>query len=62
MTGLRRVCEHFLKLGPPLAGVLRRDPKVVDAIRHQTPLLLRHPTSPAAGDVETLARQLLAGP
>ncbi len=60
--GLRRVCEHFLKLDPPLAGVLRRDPKVADAIRHQTPLLLRHPTSPAAGDVETLARQLLAGP
>jgi flagellar biosynthesis protein FlhG len=56
--GLRRVCEHFLKLSPPLAGVLRRDPRVVDAIRHQTPLLLRHPTSTAASDVEALARHL----
>jgi len=60
--GLRRVCEHFLKLSPPLAGVLRRDPKVADAIRHQTPLPLRHPNSLAAGDVATLARQLLVAP
>jgi flagellar biosynthesis protein FlhG len=56
--GLRRVCEHFLQLSPPLAGVLRRAPRVVDAIRHQTPLLLRHPTSTAASDVEALARHL----
>jgi flagellar biosynthesis protein FlhG len=60
--GLRRVCQHFLQLDPPLAGVLRRDPKVVDAIRHQVPLLLRHPTSPAADDVTALARGLLAPP
>ena len=26
--GLLSVCEHFLKLRPPLAGVLRRDPHV----------------------------------
>jgi flagellar biosynthesis protein FlhG len=57
--GLLRVCEHFLKLRPPLAGVLRRDPRVPDAIRRQTPFLVRHPTSPAARDVEALARGLL---
>lgn len=56
--GLQRVCAHFLGLSPALAGVLRRDPRVVDAIRHQAPLLLRHPASPAACDVEALARQL----
>jgi flagellar biosynthesis protein FlhG len=56
--GLQRVCAHFLGLSPPLAGVLRRDPRVPDAIRHQTPLLQRHPASPAAQDVEALARQL----
>jgi flagellar biosynthesis protein FlhG len=60
--GLRRVCEHFLELSPPLAGVLRRDPRVVDAIRHQAPLLLRHPNSPAACDVEALARHLQERP
>ena len=56
--GLRRVCEGFLKISPPLAGVLRRDPKVRDAIRHQAPLLIRHPTAMAAEDVEALARNL----
>jgi flagellar biosynthesis protein FlhG len=57
--GLLRVCERFLHLRPPLAGVLRRDPGVPDAIRHQTPFLVRHPTSAAAVDVEALARDLL---
>jgi len=57
--GLLRVCEHFLQLRPPLAGVLRRDPGVPDAIRHQTPFLLRHPASPAARDLEALAGHLL---
>jgi flagellar biosynthesis protein FlhG len=57
--GLLGVCERFLKLRPPLAGVLRRDPAVPDAIRHQAPFLIRHPASPAAEDVEALARGLL---
>jgi flagellar biosynthesis protein FlhG len=59
--GLLRVCDHFLKLRPPLAGVLRRDPGVPDAIRHQTPFLIRHPTGPAARDLEALASHLLEG-
>jgi flagellar biosynthesis protein FlhG len=58
-AGLQRVCAHFLQLRPPLAGVLRRDPRVAEAIRHQTPFLLRHPGSPTASDVEALARHLL---
>jgi flagellar biosynthesis protein FlhG len=56
--GLRRVCGRFLGLEVPLAGVVRRDPRVPDAIRHQTPLLTRHPLAPAARDVEALARHL----
>ncbi|MCE3249845.1 MAG: ylxH [Geminicoccaceae bacterium] len=59
-AGLQRVCAHFLQLRPPLGGVVRRDPRVADAVRHQAPLLLRHPTSPAARDVEALAGHLLA--
>jgi len=42
--------------------MIRRDDKVRDAIRHQTPLLLRHPGSKAADDVEALAARLLAEP
>lgn len=55
---LRKACESFLKVTPPLAGVIRRDPKVKEAIRTQTALLLRHPNTPAAADVETLAAGL----
>jgi len=57
---LRKACESFLKVSPPLAGIVRRDDKVRDAIRRQTPLLTRHPTAPAAEDVVALARRLLA--
>jgi flagellar biosynthesis protein FlhG len=59
--GLLRVCEHFLKLRPPLAGVLRRDPGVPDAVRHQSPFLVRHPNRPVARDLEALAGHLLEG-
>jgi len=55
---LLKACENFVKLSPPLAGIIRRDDKVRDAIRHQAPLLTRHPTSNAAADVETLAARL----
>jgi flagellar biosynthesis protein FlhG len=57
--GLRRVCGRFLGLELPLAGVVRRDPRVPDAIRHQMPLLTRHPLAPAARDVEALAQRLV---
>lgn len=55
---LLRACENFLKYAPPLAGVVRRDIKVRDAIRSQTATLTRHPTSDAAADVEAIARRL----
>lgn len=61
-AGLERVCRSFLKLAPPLVGVLRRDPHVPDAIRHQVPFLVRHPSSPAASDVEALALELVVDP
>ena len=55
---LKRACESFLKFSPPLAGIIRRDAKVKDAIRYQTPFLTRHPNADAAADVEALASQL----
>jgi flagellar biosynthesis protein FlhG len=57
---LRRACANFLGREPPLAGVIRRDDRVRDAIRRQTLLLIRHPTSPAATDVGQISRTLLA--
>ena len=55
---LARACKAFLGTTPRLAGIIRRDDRVRDAIRRQTLLLERHPTSPAAADVETLAAGL----
>ena len=57
---LNRACETFLGAGLPLAGVVRRDARVPESIRRQTPLLTRHPGSAAAADVAALARGLLA--
>ncbi|MCO6419435.1 AAA family ATPase [Siccirubricoccus sp. KC 17139] len=59
---LDRACRGFLGAGVPLAGVVRRDARVPEAIRRRTPLLTRHPASPAARDVEVLAARLLERP
>jgi len=56
---LRKACATFLGREPPLAGVIRHDPKVRDAIRRQTPLLSAHPNAAAAEDVTALAETLL---
>jgi flagellar biosynthesis protein FlhG len=55
---LLRACQSFLKIEPPLAGVIRRDARVKDSIRAQTPVAIRHPDSAAAADVMALARKL----
>jgi flagellar biosynthesis protein FlhG len=59
---LLKACEGFLNISPPLAGIIRRDPRVPESIRHQTPLLTRHPNCDAAGDVVAIAGKLLETP
>ena len=58
-AALAAAARQFLGRELALAGIIRRDAKVPDAIRRQTPLLTRHPGSPAAQDVTALARGLL---
>jgi flagellar biosynthesis protein FlhG len=55
---LARACANFLHITPPLAGIIRRDDRVRDAIRRQMPLLSRHPASPAGADVTAIAETL----
>ncbi|MCS6891449.1 MAG: AAA family ATPase [Rhodovarius sp.] len=55
---LDAAARRFLGAGLPLIGHVRRDARVADAIRHQAPLLTRHPASPAAADIRALARAL----
>jgi flagellar biosynthesis protein FlhG len=52
---LLKACENFLRIKPPLAGMVRVDPKVKESIRHQTPLLIRSPNTQAAEDMEKIA-------
>ncbi|MBW4089669.1 MAG: MinD/ParA family protein [Proteobacteria bacterium] len=58
---LRRAALGFLQRDPPLAGVIRRDDRVREAIRRQALLLTRHPGAAAAADVEAIAASLCAG-
>ena len=55
-----KACEGFLKFSPPLAGVIRRDPKVRDSIRAQSPILVRFPNTEAAIDVGNIVNNLMA--
>jgi flagellar biosynthesis protein FlhG len=52
---LARAARQFLGRAPALAGVVRRDPHVPEAIRRQALLLTRHPACPAAEDVAGIA-------
>ena len=56
---LARACEAFIRRRPDLAGIIRRDDHVRDAVRRQTPLLTRHPSCVAARDVERVAASLV---
>jgi flagellar biosynthesis protein FlhG len=56
---LRRACEGFLGISPPLAGVIRWDKRVRDTIKAQQPLLTHAPSCAAARDVVTIANSLL---
>ena len=56
---LSKACETFLGYSPRLAGTIRRDLNIRDAIRHQAPMLSRFPVSMASQDVETIAMNLL---
>lgn len=57
---LLKACENFLRLTPPLAGIIRQDPRVKDCIRSQTPILTRSPNTEAAQDVEKIASYALS--
>ncbi|MFC7048660.1 MinD/ParA family protein [Emcibacter nanhaiensis] len=55
---LKKACENFLKFTPDYLGAVRQDDHVVSAIRHQQPLLSRHPECPAGDDVTEIVKKL----
>lgn len=56
---LRKACENFLKISPPLLGIVRRDMRVREAIRNQSSILTRTPNAEAAVDIEAIADRLI---
>lgn len=56
---LRRACEQYIKVIPPLLGVIRRDTRVRDAINNRVLLLNRYPSSEVAEDVMQIARLMV---
>ena len=58
-AALFRACASFLKISPQLLGVVRRDPKIREAIRAQTSLFTRFPNCAAAADVEQIAARIV---
>lgn len=60
-AALARACAGFLGFTPPLAGVVRQDAVVADAIRRQTLLASRHPGAAAGADVGVIADTLERG-
>lgn len=59
---LTKACRNFLSFEPPLAGIIRRDPKVKESIQNQVPTLTRYPNCDAAIDVELIVENLLNAP
>lgn len=52
---LHGACKHFLGIEPMLLGSVRSDKKLIDAVRHQEPLLKRSPGSKAGQDIQNIA-------
>lgn len=55
---LLRACENFLRMAPPLAGLIHADKHVKDAVRSQSSILIRSPNCDAAVDVEKIAKSV----
>lgn len=56
---LSKACKNFLKIDPPLLGVIRHDKRVKEAIRAQVPFMTRSPNSEAAEDMNKIAKSVL---
>lgn len=57
-AALARAARGFLRLDPPLIGVISRDERVPEAIRQQKLLLAHFPQARACNDVQIIARRL----
>lgn len=58
-ASLSKACINFLKFAPPCLGVIRKDGKVRESIRKQTPIITLAPHCTAATDAAAIAIKLM---
>jgi flagellar biosynthesis protein FlhG len=58
-TSLNKACINFLKISPPCLGIIRKDGKVKDSIKHQESIVFRAPHCTAASDAATITIKLM---
>lgn len=56
---LTKACVNFLKFAPPCLGIIRKDGKVRESIRKQTPIVTHAPHCTAATDAATISIRLM---
>jgi flagellar biosynthesis protein FlhG len=56
---LNKACTSFLQFSPPCLGIIRKDGKVRDSIRHQTSIIARAPNCTAASDAAAITIKLM---
>lgn len=56
---LQKACKEFLKIMPPLRGIIRQDTRVRDSIRNQSTIISRYPQSEAALDIMAVAKRII---
>jgi len=57
-ASLANACRNFLSIELNLCGLVHRDAKVKETVRHQIPMLLRSPDSPAARDLQKISKMI----
>ena len=58
-AAITKACESFLNYTPKLLGIIRKDNKVRETIRSQTPMLKKSPSSTAATDAAAISVKLM---
>ncbi len=58
-TRISGVCDRFLGYSLPMIGYIRRDKKVIKAVKARTPYMIDSPKSAAARDMAELAASLI---
>ena len=56
---LQAASSHFLDIHPTLLGSVRSDPKLIEAVRQQKPLMQAFPTTRAVADIAIIADKLV---